>query len=78
MQPFVPGQMPAVSQYSHRIMKFIGLAAGIGGQKSAKQIHQTHRDGCGNRAGLDEAAINRGEPEALAELAKVGKGGKSF
>ena len=61
-----------------RIIKFIGLAAGIGGQASAEQIHRTHRDGCGNRAGLDEAAINRGEPEALAELAKVGRGGKSL
>jgi hypothetical protein len=39
------------------IIKFIGLAAGIGGQLSAEQIHKTHRDGCGNRAGLDEAAM---------------------
>jgi hypothetical protein len=66
-------------QYSHRIIRFIALAAGIGGQQSGQQIHRTHREGCSNRgAGLDEAAINRGEPEALAELAKVGRGGKSL
>jgi hypothetical protein len=68
-----------MSNGQNRIIKLIGFAAGIGGQQPSRQSHRTHRDGCINYgAGLDEPAINRGEPEALAELAKVGRGGKSF